>query len=102
MATSSRPMATSWRSNATLRTAPMRYPGHRFADPPAHEVPLVLRLKAQNLGDGLADIGIAHRRGVGKASFEIGSDCGHEVHGFGAAEAAMHALTLLQAGVGDL
>ena len=38
---------------------------------------------------------------VDEAGFEVGADRRHEIHGVGAAEAAVHALALLQAGVGD-
>jgi hypothetical protein len=54
------------------------------------------------VGQRLADIGVAGRGLIGETGFEVGTDRGHEVHGIGAAEAAVHALALLQAGVGDL
>ena len=70
-------------------------------DRAAHQHALEGNVEAEQLGDRLADVGIAHGRGIKEAGFEARPRGGHEVHRVGAAEAAMHALALLQASVRD-
>ena len=65
-------------------------------------LPLSLTSSPQEMGDGAADIGIARRRRIDELRFEVRSLHGHEVPGVGAAERAVHALALLQNGIGDL
>ncbi len=57
--------------------------------------------KTEDLGQGLADVGVADRRGILETALEVGADRGHEVYGIGAAEAAVLPLSLLQRGVGQ-
>ena len=56
------------------------------------EAPLAGKFQPHDMRQGGRDIGIGDGRGIGEAGFEIRSDGGHEIAGFGAAEAAMVAL----------
>src|ERR1700730_12023399 len=74
---------------------------HRFSDHPPNQFALVWNLETENEREGLADIGIADGCLIDEPRLEVRPDRGHEIHGIGPAKAAMHALTLLIAGVGD-
>ncbi len=74
---------------------------HRFSDHPPNQFALVWNLETENEREGLADIGIADGYLIDEPRLEVRPDRGHEIHGIGPAKAAMHALTLLIAGVGD-
>src|SRR5258707_12142892 len=74
---------------------------HRFSDHPPNQFALVWNLETENEREGLADIGIADGRRIDELRLEVRPDRGHEIHGIGTAKAAMDALTLLIAGVGD-
>ena len=58
--------------------------------------------QSQGVSNGLPDVGIAHRGFIDEVVLKLGPDRRHEVHGVGAAEAAMHALALLQYGIGNV
>ena len=64
-------------------------------------LPLSLDVELHQLRDGAAEIGVAGRRRIDELRFEVRSLHGHEIPGIGAAERAVHALALLQDGVGD-
>ena len=53
------------------------------------------------MGDGLAQVGVAGGRGIVEMRAEARARGAHDVARLGAREGAVHALTLLQAGVGD-
>ena len=76
--------------------------GQSLLDDPADQRALGGYLQAKHFRDRHADVGIADRRFVDITGLEAGSDRRHEIHGVGAAEAAVHALSLLQAGIGDI
>src|ERR1700744_4673332 len=59
-------------------------------------------MQAHEFGDGYPDIDVIDRQWIYIAGLEIRPDRGGEVQGIAAAETAMHALALTQAGVGDL
>src|SRR5215469_10378540 len=54
------------------------------------------------MSDGLSNVGIACWRSVDKAAFKAWANRRHKIHGVGTAEAAMHALALLQDRIGDV
>src|SRR5258708_38352333 len=74
---------------------------HRLSDHPPNQFALVWNLETENEREGLADIGIADGGLIDEPRLEVRPDRGHVIHGIGPAKAAMHALTLLIAGVGD-
>src|SRR5262249_53221396 len=71
----------------------------RFFRHASHQHPVEWNLEAKYMRDGLAHVCIADWRFGNEARFEIRPDRCHEIHGIGTAEAAVHALTLLQNGI---
>src|SRR5262245_20445981 len=71
----------------------------RFFRHASHQDPVEWNLEAKYMRDGLAHVCIADWRFGNEARFEIRPDRCHEIHGIGKAEAAVHALTLLQNGI---
>src|SRR6202522_551780 len=54
------------------------------------------------MSDGLTNVGVTRRQVIDLWPVEVRAAGSHEVPGIGAAEAAVHALTLLESRVGDL
>src|SRR6478735_3594738 len=74
----------------------------RFGEHTALQRTLERYIQSQGVSNRLSNVGIARRGFIDKAGFETWADGCHEIHGVRAAKAAMHALALLQTGVGDI
>ncbi len=74
---------------------------HGFRHHPSEQLAFRGRLQVHEAGNGHADVGVAHWQRVDITRLEVRSDRRHEVLGVGTGEVAVHALALLQAGVGD-
>src|SRR3974390_2694291 len=61
-----------------------------------------MHVELHDLCNGSAEVGIADRRRINELRFEVRALHRHEIPSIGTAERAVHALSLLQAGIGDL